>query len=95
MQVSNLFVCVMGMGVTFIGLTCIILLTLLMGRVMRLFGKEEPPQTASAAVPAAPHAPAAPPDGLTEEVKVAILTALMQEPGFRMENVTRIDIRKV
>lgn len=94
MQVSNWFVCVMGMGVTFIGLTCIIFLTMLMGRVMRLFDKAEPP-TAPAAVPASPAVPAVPADGLTEEVKVAILTALMQEPGFRMENVTRIDIRKV
>lgn len=27
MEVSNLFVCLIGMGVTFIGLTCLILLS--------------------------------------------------------------------
>lgn len=93
MQVSNLFVCLMGMGVTFVGLTCIIFLTMLMGRVMRRFEKEKP-ETAPAAVPAAPAVPAVPADGLTEEVKLAILMALMQEPGFRMEHVTRIDIQR-
>lgn len=89
MQVSNLFVVCMGMGVTFVGLTCIIVLTILMGKIMQRF-ETEPPQPAAA--PAA--SPAAPADGLTEETKVAILLALMQEPGFRMENVTDINIRK-
>ena len=32
MQVSSAFVVIMGMGVTFVGLTCIIFLTMLMGR---------------------------------------------------------------
>ena len=33
MEVSNLFVCLMGMGVTFIGLICLILLITLMGKI--------------------------------------------------------------
>ena len=32
MEVSNLFVCLMGMGVTFFGLTCLIGLITLMGK---------------------------------------------------------------
>lgn len=36
-EVSNLFVCLMGMGVTFFGLICLILLTMVMG-------KDRPPQ---------------------------------------------------
>ena len=34
MQVSSAFVVIMGMGVTFVGLTCIIFLTILMGKIL-------------------------------------------------------------
>lgn len=90
MQVSGAFVCLMGMGVTFVGLTGIIFLTMLMGKIMTALAKPEPPKEAPA--PAVPSAPA---DGLTDAVKVAILAAIAQEPGFRMENVTNITIRKI
>ena len=92
MQVSGAFVCLMGMGVTFVGLTCIIFLTMLMGKVMASVSKSEPPKQASAPVPAAPVAPA---DGLTDAVKVAIMAAIAQEPGFNMANVTNVSIRKI
>ena len=75
-EVSNLFVCLMGMGTTFVGLICIIFLTMLMGKVMQKLEKPEPPKAAPA--PAAPTVPA---DGLTAEVRIAILAALQQEPG--------------
>ena len=93
MEVSNAFVVAMGMGVTFVGLTCIIFLTMLMGKIMTALVKPEPPK--EAAVPAAPAAPAVPADGLTGEVKVAILAALAQEPGFNLANVTNVSIRKI
>lgn len=93
MEVSNAFVVAMGMGVTFVGLTCIIFLTMLMGKIMTALVKPEPPK--AAAVPAAPAAPAVPADGLTGEVKVAILAALAQEPGFNLVNVTNVSIRKI
>lgn len=93
MEVSNAFVVAMGMGVTFVGLTCIIFLTMLMGKIMTALVKPEPPK--AAAVPAAPAAPAVPADGLTGEVKVAILAVLAQEPGFNLANVTNVSIRKI
>ena len=43
MEVSNLFVCIMGMTVTFIGLTCLIFLIMLTGKIRseeRRVGKE-------------------------------------------------------
>ena len=40
-EVSNLFVCLMGMGTTFVGLICIIFLTMLMGKVMQKLEKPE------------------------------------------------------
>ena len=44
MQVSSAFVVVMGMGVTFVGLTCIIFLTILMGKIL---SKPEAPKPAA------------------------------------------------
>ena len=87
MQVSSAFVVIMGMGVTFVGLTCIIFLTILMGKIL---SKPEAPKPAAAAA-----APAAPADGLTDEVKVAIMAAIAQQPGFNMANVTNVSIRKI
>ena len=52
MQVSSAFVVIMGMGVTFVGLTCIIFLTMLMGKI--LSKPEAPKPAAAAAAPAAP-----------------------------------------
>ena len=89
MQVSSAFVVIMGMGVTFVGLTCIIFLTILMGKIL---SKPEAPKPAAAA--AAPAAPAVPADGLTE-IKVAIMAAIAQQPGFNMANVTNVSIRKI
>ena len=83
-EVSNLFVCLMGMGTTFVGLICIIFLT------MQKLEKPEPPKAAPA-----PAAPAVPADGLTAEVKIAILAALQQEPGFDLARVSSIDIRRI
>ena len=80
MQVSSAFVVIMGMGVTFVGLTCIIFLTMLMGKIL---SKPEAPKPAAAA------------DGLTDEVKVAIMAAIAQQPGFNMANVTNVSIRKI
>ena len=80
MQVSSAFVVIMGMGVTFVGLTCIIFLTILMGKIL---SKPEAPKPAAAAA------------GLTDEVKVAIMAAIAQQPGFNMANVTNVSIRKI
>ena len=91
MEVSGAFVCQMGMGVTFVGLTCIIFLTMLMGKIMGAIAKPEE----SKPVPAAPAAPAAPADGLTDAVKIAIMAAIAQEPGFDMAKVTNVTIRKI
>ena len=89
-EVSNLFVCLMGMGTTFVGLICIIFLTMLMGKVMQKLEKPAPPKAAPA-----PAAPAVPADGQTAAVKLANLAALPQEPGFDLARVSSIDIRRI
>lgn len=90
MQVSGAFVCLMGMGVTFVGLGCIILLTMLMGKVMGAMDRRKTPEQ----IPLPAH-PAAPADGLTDEIKIAIMAAIAQEPGFNMANVSNVSIRKL
>lgn len=93
MEVSSLFVCLMGMGTTFVGLTAIIFLTMLMGKVLHT---EQPaPPKAAVPAPVVAAAPAVPADGLTAEVKVAIIAALQQEPGFDLGRVASIDIRRL
>lgn len=95
-EFSKLFVVVMGMGVTFVGLILIIFLTMLMGKIITALDHSAPQNTAApAAAPVSAAAPAVPADGVSDEVKVAILAALAQEPGFRMEHVTNINIRRV
>lgn len=90
MQVSGAFVCLMGMGVTFVGLSCIILLTMLMGKVMGAMDRRKTPEQ----IPLPAH-PAVPADGLTDEIKIAIMAAIAQEPGFNMANVSNVSIRKL
>lgn len=94
MEVSSAFVVAMGMGVTFVGLTCIIFLTMLMGKIMTSLVKPEPPKAAPVPAPAVPAAPAAPADGLTDAVKVAIMAAIAQEPGVNLANAN-VSIRKI
>ena len=90
MQVSGAFVCLMGMGVTFVGLSCIILLTMLMGKVMGAMDRRKAPEQ----IPLPAH-PAVPADGLTDEIKIAIMAAIAQKPGFNMANGSNVSIRKL
>lgn len=92
MEVSNAFVVAMGMGVTFIGLTAIILLTMLMGKILRATEKPEPPK---AAAPAPAPAPVVSGDGIPEAVKVAILGALLQEPEYAARGIASMEIKKL
>ncbi len=93
MEVSNAFVVAMGMGVTFVGLTAIIILTILMGKILNATAKPEPPKAAPAA--AAAPAPVVSGDGIPEAVKVAILTALLQEPEYAARGITKLEIKKL
>ncbi len=96
MEVSSLFVTLMGMGVTFVGLTCIILLTILMGKILGKATPEAPKEPAAVPVPnPLPVAPAVPADGLTAEVKIAIMAALAQEPGIDLSRASSVSIRKI
>lgn len=88
MEVSNLFVCLMGMGVTFIGLTCLILLSTLMGKLVG--------GTAPAPVPA-PEAvvPAANAIPNRQEVIAAVSAALAEELGEDISAIRILSFKKI
>lgn len=88
MQVNSLFVCLMGMGVTFIGLICLIVLTVVMGKIANALGKEEKP-----AAPPAPAAPDAIPN--RQEVIAAVAAALAEELGTDVSGIRILSFKKV
>lgn len=84
-EVSNLFVVLMGMGVTFFGLTCLILLTTIMGKIIG----SKSSSAAPAAVAATP-VPVATPVINRKEVIAAVSAAIAEELGT---DVSAIRIR--
>ena len=86
MQVSPLFVCLMGMGVTFIGLTCLIFLTLLLGKIAG--GSVKPAETP---VPA-PAADAIP---NRQELIAAVSVALAEELGTDVAGIRILSFKKI
>ena len=88
MEVSSLFVCVMGMGVTFIGLTCLILLTAVMGKIVNR-GPETKPVPAPAPAPAAEAVPN------RQELIAAVSAALAEELGTDVSGIRILSFRKV
>ena len=85
-EYSMLFVVLMGMGVVFFGLVCIILLVGLMGKIMKAN-----PQPAAAAVGAAKKEPA----GMQAEILAAITAALSEEVGISSGSVNITSIKKI
>ncbi len=87
MQVSSLFVVLMGMGVTFFGLICLIFLTLLLGKLAG--GSAKP----AAPVPAAPPAAEAVPN--RQEIIAAVSAALAEELGTDVTGIRILSFKKI
>ena len=88
MQVSNLFVCIMGMSVTFFGLICLILLSTLMGKICN---RSTP---APAAVPSDPT-PADNAIPNRQEMIAAVAAALAEELGEDVSAIRILSFKKV
>ena len=91
MEVSNLFVCLMGMGVTFIGLIALIFMIMIMGAICRKGenGQAKPPE-APAVIP--PAADAIPSRG---ELIAAVSAALAEELGTDVAAIRILSFKKV
>ena len=90
-EVSNLFVCLMGMGVTFVGLICLIFLSQIMGALCQRFRKAEPVKAAEAPVPQ-PAVQEIPNRGA---MVAAVSAALAEELGTSVSAIRILSFRKV
>ena len=93
MEVSPIFVTLMGMGTVFFGLICIIFLTMAMGAILKSSAKPAPAAApkAPAAAPAAPKVDTA----KEQEVIAAIIAAVTEDLGpsaarMQITNITKI-----
>ena len=90
MEPSSLFVCLMGMGTVFFGLICLIVLTMIMGKIV---GGHAAPAVA-APVPAA-AAPAAAPEGSRQEIAAAVSAAIAEELGTAVTGIRIVSMKKL
>ncbi len=88
MEYSNLFVCLMGMGTVFFGLICLIVLTMVMGKIV---GGHAAPAAAPAAIPAAPAA--AEPN--RQELVAAVSAAIAEELGTDITGIRIVSMKKL
>ena len=92
MEVSNAFVCLLGVGTVFAGLICIIFLTWLMGKVCSALAKEE-------TAPAAPVQAAAP--VAKEEIPnrpefiAAVAAAIAEDMGTDISAIRIHSVKKI
>ena len=94
MEPSIPFVILMGVGIVFIGLICIILLTTAMSAVCRSMGDKTPAPAPAAAVPAAPAARAeAIPN--RQAMIAAIAVAVAEEMGTDPSGIRILSVKKL
>ena len=92
-EYSKLFVVVFGIGVVFFGLICIIVLTMIMGKIMSSIASKQPAPAPAAAAPAPAAAPAV--TGIAPEIIAAITAALSEEPGISSHGINITSIKKL
>ncbi len=90
MEYPSLFVCVMGMGIVFFGLICLIVLTMIMGKLVG--GLAAP----AAPVPSGPvPVPAAAPEGNRQEIAAAVSAAIAEELGADITGIRILSMKKL
>lgn len=90
MEYSNLFVCLMGMGIVFIGLLCLIALVSLMGRI---FGRKN--QVQEDAPPAKSIAAAPLHKEEKEKLLAAVSAAIAEDMHTDISAVRIVSIKRV
>ena len=91
---SPLFVTLMGIGTVFFGLICIIVLTTVMGSVLKSKSKPAAPAPAAAPKAAAPAAPAV--NTVKEqEILAAVIAAVTEDLGPSASRMQITSINKI
>ncbi len=96
MEVSNLFVVLMGIGTVFFGLICLILLTMAMSAVSKSLGKNDPvPSSTPAPVPTT--VPAAAPGAIPDRpvLAAAIAAAIAEDLGTDISGIRIVSMKKI
>lgn len=92
-EYSNLFVVLMGMGVVFFGLICIILLTMLMGIILR--PKESRKAVENQTGIREAELPEEPQRGIKPEILAVITSVLSEEVGTTPYGLNIVDIERL
>lgn len=92
MEYSSAFVCLMGMGTVFFGLICLILLTMLMGKIVG--GMAPAPTPAPASAPTRAPAPAAA-EPNRQELVAAVSAAIAEELGTDITGIRILSMKKL
>ncbi len=85
-EYSNLTVCLMGMGVTFVGLICLIFLVMLMGKLAG--GQKAAPAPAPVPAPAQPAAN-------RQEIIAAVAAAIAEELGTEVSAIRIVSFKRI
>ena len=88
-EYGSLFVCLMGMGTVFFGLICLIVLTMIMGKIVG--GRAVPAVAAPAPAAAAPAAP----EGNRQEIAAAVSAAIAEELGTSITGIRIVSMKKL
>lgn len=91
---SPLFVTLMGIGTVFFGLICIIVLTTVMGSVLKSKSKPAAPAPAAAPKAAAPVAPAVN-TAKEQEILAAVIAAVTEDLGPSASRMQITSINKI
>ena len=91
---SPLFVTLMGIGTVFFGLICIIVLTTVMGSVLKSKSKPAAPAPAAAPKAAAPAAPAVN-TAKEQEILAAVIAAVTEDLGPSASRMQMTSINKI
>ena len=94
MEPSIPFVILMGVGIVFIGLICIIRLSMAMSAICRSMGDQTPAPPAAAAAPAAPAAQS---DAIPnrQAMIAAIAVAIAEELGTDPSGIRILSVKKL
>ena len=87
---SNIFVCLMGMGTVFVGLVCIVFICMLMSFIVNMFDKKD---TVKTNAPATGNSSA--PIANKQEIVAAVCAVIAHETGAEAKNIRVLSFKKI